>query len=373
MSAIPDSRRRVIWPQPPAEGIVGTVDVWVNVTDPGMSLDPGYSQTVVPANVDDNYGVQDVIGHPTIAGLFFAFLCYQGCWRSLNYGLTWAKVSGSSVLDLGKNWGSAIPIDGSFLLNTLGNDFSGSPEGRKTIQRSTNGGATWTKSADLGGDPYNVACCPYDVTRGIAAFHDTNHFLESLDSCVTWTDHGAVNAAISNSGYVFYLHNADTAMYIGGDGENSYRGTKAAGVWTWTRVTDLDGAGHVHGTSQMFHDVENGAFFHGAGANVGADGIYKSTNNGTNWTRHYSSAGAASIIGTPSNLYAMLASPAHSGSWNPQFTTAPRNPGTSWAAPTTPSGFLNGAKRLATGTDGVRHVLLAGCWGNGLWRCVVNS
>jgi hypothetical protein len=356
----------------PPQTITGTAGVWTNVTPAGINLTAGYSQTVVPGNVDDNYGVQDVLQDPANPSHFYAFVCYQGCWKSTNYGLTWTKVSGTSVLDGGKNWGSGIAPDGSYMLNTCGNNFSGSPEVRRSFQRSTNGGVTWVQSADVGGDPYNVTVSPFDNTRVIAATHDNNHLLESTDSGVTWTDHGTVNAAIVHSGYVHYMHNSDTVLYVGQDGENTYRGTKSAGTWTWTQVTDLNDAGHYHGTHQIFHDAVNGAFFHTAGGGS-TEGIFKSTNNGVNWTRVYSTTEQTTLTGTPTMLYSMFAGPINGGSLNSNYTTATRNPGTSWAVSTDLSqtvGMNNGAKRIAVGTDGSRHVLVAGCWCAGIWRYI---
>lgn len=349
-------------------GITGTSGVWTNVTPAGIDLTAGYSQTVT-SNTDDNYGVQDIVADPVTASTLYAFVCYQGCWKSTDYGATWTKVSGSSVLDTGKNWGSSIAPDASYLLNTCGNSFSGSPEGRRTIQRSTDSGATWTKSADLGADPYNVTICPFDATRAIACMHDTNHFYESIDSGVTWVDKGVINAAIVNSAYGHYLHNADTVLVSGNAGEHVYRGTKSGSTWTFAQITDLNGAEHEHGIQQIFYDVTNTAFFYPGGESV-TPGIFKSTNNGTNWTRVYSTSAEGAIIGSASTLYAMRSFPINTGSLDMKYTTAARNPGTSWAAPSAPSGMINGAKRFAVVTDGARTAIVAGCWCGGIWRYI---
>lgn len=343
---------------PPANLITGTSGVWSNVTPGGLSL-------VGADNGGDNYGVQDPLADPLVPARFYAFTCYNGVWESTDYGLTWAKVSTDGKTETGKCWGSGIAPDGSYMLCTIGNSATYPTH----MLRSTDRGRTWTASASLGANPYNAMVSPYDATRAVCAFHETNHVFESLDSGVTWTDMGSVNAAITQSGYVFYVQNSDTLIYIGGDTDPSYRGTKSGGTWTWTLITALNLAGHQHGSCQLFYDATNSAVFHAAGSNNSHDGIYKSTDNGVTFTNVGFTTVEASIVGTASTLYAMWAAPLNTGSVDPKFTTAPRNPGTSWATTTSP-GMVNGAKRMAVGTDGSRWVVLAGCWHGGIWRYV---
>lgn len=350
-------------------GIIGTAGVWTDVTPPFIDLTAGYSQTIVPGNTDDNYGVQDIKVHPFYPNVLYAFANYQGCLISRDFGATWAKQSEKGgPQDRGKNWGASVSLDG-VLFSMAGNDFTGSPEGRRTMQISRDGGITFVKSADTGGDPYNVECCPFDPRRAIGAHHDTNHFLETLDGGYTWIDHGTVNAAISHSGVAHYLHNADTVLYRGTDTDNTYRGTKSGPTWTWSQVTDLNNAGHAHGVSQIFYDRVNGAFFLPAGGSSNS-GIFKSTDNGQSWTNVYSTEVQTCLAATPSTLYSCYSFPINNGTQAPKFTSAPRNPGTSWATATNPAGMPNGAKSMAVTTDGTRWVIVAGCWCGGIWRYI---
>jgi hypothetical protein len=344
--------------------------VWVDLTPAGIDLTPGYSQTVIPGQNDDNFGVNEIVADPVTPGRLYMLVNYQGLWRSNNHGETWTKIStgGITYLDGGKGWAFDIAPDGTYMLAAVGNNFQGSPNGRMTVMRSTDGGVTWTKSASLGVDPYHISICPFDQTRVLVTNHDDDHVHESLDSGQTFTDMGVVNAAITNSGFIFYLDDADTAIYIGGDTDPSYRGTKSGGTWTWTLVSDLNNAAHIHGASQMFRHAA-GVYFHGSAANTGADGIYKSTNNGVNWTR-VSTIPSAAIIGTPTTLYSMASAPANTGDWDARFTTAPRNPGDTWAAPSDPTGMVNGAKRMAVTFDGTRRAIHVASWHGGYWRYI---
>lgn len=336
--------------------ISGTAGVWTDVTPVGIDLN-------VASNGGDNYAVQDVLPDPSQAGTFYAYVCYQGCWRSRNYGETWTKVSTTANMDAGKNWGGDIAPDGSYMVCAQSS--------RNAVLKSTDGGVTWVETGSAGTELYHAAISPFDKTRAVASSHESgnNHMFESLDSCATWTDMGVVNASVGASGYIHYLHNSDTILFIPEGVTNVYRGTKSAGTWTWAAVTDLSNIAHAHGSHQIFHDVTNSAFFLGSADTGGTVGIWKSTNNGSNWTRVYTAEQENAVIGTPTKLYAMTSFPIGSGNIDNKFTSADRNPGTSWATAADP-GMLNGAKRFAVGTDGVKWVVLAGCWHAGIWRYV---
>jgi len=78
----------------------GTPGVWEDITPSGVSLqqqDPGGG---------DNYGVQDVLADPARSTDLYAFICYQGVWRSSDYGDSWTQVNAGS--NWGKPWGTAI-------------------------------------------------------------------------------------------------------------------------------------------------------------------------------------------------------------------------------------------------------------------------
>ncbi len=84
----------------PDGGSGGKVGVWENVTPATVSLDqktPGGG---------DNYGVQDVLADPVRPSDLYAFICYQGVWRSTDFGMTWKQVNAGA--DWGKPWGTAI-------------------------------------------------------------------------------------------------------------------------------------------------------------------------------------------------------------------------------------------------------------------------
>ena len=85
--------------QTPASGEVG---VWENVTPDGIDFE---------AEIDDNFGIQDVLVDPVRPSDVYAFVCRWGVWKSTDYGSTFSKVStgtGAADIEAGKPWGAGI-------------------------------------------------------------------------------------------------------------------------------------------------------------------------------------------------------------------------------------------------------------------------
>ena len=139
---------------------MGTPGVWENVTPAGISLDqqdPGGG---------DNYGVQDVLADPARPSDLYAFVCYQGVWRSTNYGVTWNQVS--SDVNWGKPWGEAIDPNPNRDPNTAPVLYAGGSNAVGFF-KSTDFGETWTITAlpaEFGDyryqQVYSVDVDPYD-------------------------------------------------------------------------------------------------------------------------------------------------------------------------------------------------------------------
>jgi hypothetical protein len=340
--------------------IQGTSGVWTNVTPGGIDLDP-------TSNSNDTFGIQDILADPVTSGVFYAFTCYNGLWRSTDYGETWTRRSTvGDGIDFGKAWGGAIAPDGT-IYTTLGNSFQGSPEGRKCVFKSTDGGINFTRSSNTTKDPYNISLDPNDPTISLCGTHDDDSVLESTDSGASYSVVLDIGTG-GTGGYVQHL-SSTKAIYVGQDSDDVYLMTKS-GTWSSAAIATLANAGHGHGAYQGYLDPTTQRYYHPSGSNTGNDGIWTGESPWTSFTQRYSTSGESAIIATASTLYAMFSFPSGGGATNPRFTTDARSDGTTWAAPTDPTGLDNGAKRFAVGTDGVRWVVIGGMWNHGIWRYV---
>lgn len=326
--------------------IAGQVGVWQNVTPGGIDLDMSHFGA-------DNFGVQGAFFAPVNKHICYAPVDYQGLWRSTNYGLTWAKRDTDGKLDTGKNWVFIVAPDESYLLAGSGNNFTA---GAFKVWRSTDGGLTWSGSADLSDTPYGFDIDPNDPLHAICTTHGDDKFYESADGGRTWTDRGSVTGG-GVSGLAQFI-TSTSVLFVGqtDSGAAGVRiGTKSGGSWSWVKTSTRE---HPHGTSQAYIDRVNGLIFL-----ANATDLVKSADGGATWTTVSSQFGSV-VVSTPTRLYA-------GASFGfPHLQSAPAPAGTSWADDTNPTGMDNGPKNASVSTDGVKHVLVYGCWWSGIWRYV---
>jgi hypothetical protein len=326
-----------------------------------QAAEPGTWTDVTPAGLtltgNDNYGVQDVLADPAHPGDFYAFTCRSGVWKSKDYGQTWKKVSlDGGPMDQGKNWGSAIAPDGSYMLATTSSS--------RSLYKSTDGGIHWEASPETTLWPYNVEIDPADKKHVIATGHGENHLIESSDAGATWTDQGAMGQATASS-YVHFLLDGNTVLAVSGDKPEagSWRGVKADSKWTWTKVSNQE---HDHGSHQLFVDAKHKVIYN-PGAAPGL-GIQKSDDNGLTWTT-ISKEAADALIASPTMLYACRSFPVQNR-FAPHFQQASAAAPARWTALPTPKDMSNGAKRFAVTFDGKNYILISGHWCGGIWRYV---
>jgi hypothetical protein len=347
--------------------------VWRNVTPREIHLERTYD----PA---DNYGVQDVVVDPARPNELYAFVCYQGVWRSTDFGRTWAKVStgrNGAALDTGRPWTAAIDPNRARDPSTPPTLYTVNGYGAMLgVFRSTDGGVNWTRlelpntAGDLSDlDVYSLDIDPYDSAHVIAAFHGTSRVIESTNGGTTWTARPAV-AGAGDSLYVFFVDTGDAATTRGtwlaqgqwaGGTNGLWRTTNGGGAWT--RVNSLE---HLHGNAQIFQ-AGGGVVYAGGVDGSEGSGTYRSTDYGAHWSRVVASG--TSVVGTPNFVYSFAAW-ATLDAFDPQFMRAPRAPGTAFAAMAAPAAMTNGPKRAAVTFDGAHYVIVSGNWAAGLWRYV---
>jgi hypothetical protein len=344
----------------------GAFDTWTNVTPSGIDL---------TQSNPDNFGIQDVLADPARPGDFYAFTCYQGVWKSSDYGQTWSKVS-NGTLPAGKHWSAAIDKDSSrnpgrppALWTLSGNS------GVFGVFKSTDGGSSWTHYSlpvSLGQDGYSLDVDPYDSNHLLLGFHESAGLAESTDGGATWNPVAlASGMAAGQSWYPFFI---DTGTATGTRGTwlllpqptggliGTWR-TANAGT-TWARVETNE---HPHGNAQIFQ--ANGVVFMGGvyGSGGGNGGVYRSTDLGATWLHVGNLRESAIVYGTSRKIYAQYAW-ANSGGVSQSFSQRADYPGTTWTD--WPLTMSNGPKRAGVSFDGTHSVIVGGNWLAGMWRYV---
>lgn len=355
---------------------------WTNVTPKGVSLDPNYAGCG-----NCNYGAQDVLVDPARPSDLYAFFCYQGVWKSTDYGQKWTKVNtgtNSSYIDSGRPWTAAIDSNKNRDPNTQPALWTVAGYGNKLgVYKSTDGGVNWTHhtvgnsnaiaiangNTAAGDDVYSLDVDPNDSAHLIAGFHGYPGVSESFDGGVNW--HSVqVPKGMGTSLYVFFVDTGSSAStrttwltqaQANNNSEGIWRTTDAGSSWRQTSTLE-----HPHGNAQFF--MAGGNVVYAAGYD-GEAGVYKSTDGGATWTKGSGAPSESGVVGTPSRLYAMNGG-ATQGQNNVSNVLSARSDGVVWSAwnPTAP--FSNGAKRAAVTYDGTHYIIVSGNWLAGLWRYV---
>ena len=355
---------------------------------------PGVWTNVTPAQIDldgasfnhDNYGIQDVLGDPARPADLYAFTCFQGVWKSSDFGLTWGKVNtgtNGSALDGGKLWTAAIDPNATRDPATPPTLWTATGDAAAGVWKSTDGGVSWTShgvdnstasaasgNAYFANDVYALDVDPYDGQHLIAGFHGYPGISESMDGGEHWLTI-TVPAGIGSSLYPFFVQTGVAASTHTTWLTQAQWDSNTAGVWrtdnsgsTWTHVAPANE--HQHGSTQIFQ-AGGGVIFI---PSVNPNGVFQSSDFGQTWAQ-VSSVLANAIFGTPDRIYANNSFASASGT-SVNLYSAPLS-GIPWSAMAAVPSMSNGSKHAAVTHDGSSRIIVSGNWLAGIWRYVEND
>jgi photosystem II stability/assembly factor-like uncharacterized protein len=349
-------------PEPSESG--GMLGTWENVTPPDISLDqqdPGGG---------DNYGVQDVLADPRRPQDLYAFICYQGVWRSTDYGLTWKQVN--KGMGWGKPWGTAMQP-------TLDRDPKTAPimyvaaSYIPGILKSADFGQTWVmyktppEVQDGRGYPYSVDIDPYDPEHILIAFHESPDVAESTNGGKSWKLLATPATNKGASYYPFFMNTGKaettrkTFLAIPQEVVEGKALRTEDGGASWTELGQFQ---HHHGSAQIV-DLGAGTVYMAAKS---PDGIHKSTDFGKTWSMLSNVSSGVVAAGT-THLYTSVGMGwgKEGAPLDPRLFTATRASDATWTAMPAPD-MVDGAKRLAVTRDASHDVVVGGNWHAGIWR-----
>jgi photosystem II stability/assembly factor-like uncharacterized protein len=354
--------------------LMDPIGTWVDVTPAVLLAVP-----LLPFT-SPQYGCQTIGLSPHNPAVIYCGCCYEGIFRSADYGKTWTKVSTGthgSDLDLGRPWALAVdPTDENTLYTVAG--FGSGAQG---VFKSTDGGVNYTQMMDAttisnsSADIYCITIDPANHNHVLISFHspwpsssDTG-VGETTDGGSTWALHGPITG-VGSGCYIFFLGQDDSGV-----ASSNYwlLTTQSGGYWrttnggsTWTQVHSAHSM--QHGGEQLYRSGTGVLYTGCAGAYM-----IRSTDNGQTWTAIGNGSnglpstpdGYNAVFGDGVYIYCCLTNTGVATNTPVSWYYTLDGDGLNWTQYNTQS-FQDGP--MSGAVDVVNQVVYASCWCQGILR-----
>jgi photosystem II stability/assembly factor-like uncharacterized protein len=224
----------------------------------------------------------------------------NGFYRSTDGGATWTKTPGTGLTS--HNFANAMAVDPSNASVVYLGHFFG-------FFKSVDGGNNWSAVNTAPLSSTSVFSIVFDPsTPSTIYLGASSGVFKSTDSGSTWITQN--NFGIPGTPNVRALAINPTApltIYAGTFGNGLFKSTNGGGVWT--AMNNGMGGGSPTNVSAVVIDPANpSTIYTGHGSTPGAGGINKSTNGGASWTplTNVPNAGVNAIAATSSAVYAAI-------------------------------------------------------------------
>jgi hypothetical protein len=334
-----------------ADGSVGAVGVWEDITPPQTPLSNSLGTTSAAVNPLD----------PATVYVSVTVNQWQpgaGVYKSTDCGATWAKANtgrNAAQVDSGNGWQIIIdPVDPNVMY--VINGYGGPP----SLFKSTDAGTDWDATFPdkgvvaeaIGGNfTQAVSMDPTDHDHLVVTFHFNCSgtyapmcMAESKDAGASWRIFKGPGSGWSEGANPIVL-GSTTWLYSEGGGVHY---TSDSGA-TWEKVAP-------GGNGQIYRAADGTMY-------LGSNGAMLRSTDGHAWTSISGSPRATGLIGDGENLFAVFQ---NDWSGQPYYTAKEAEP-TTWTKISTPT-IHAGASFLAYDKD--HHILYGPSWGGGLWRVV---
>lgn len=237
-------------------------------------------------------------------------LKFKSIESTANHGVNFNIYGGNNIVELSvseyvRGYKSAIVMNnglssapfGGYVIKTSGSDlfYGGSNGYQANIWKSSNGGTNWT-GIPAGG--YDLRAFTNNGTNFFAIYANSGVYYKSTNSGTTWST-ATISGVTIGSGDANFLFTIGSDIYYGGSQAGLYKSTNNGLNWT---AKNSGGWASQSTMNDIYSDGVNTFYA------CGYYKRYRTTNGGTNWTQFGTNSGLLDSVGmsiTPagSDLY----------------------------------------------------------------------